>query len=171
MDYSSAITSCLSLLYVLTTLRVRFNCIRKEPNTVLSRLFHICKMSESGVSMFTDLSGPTTATFDNPYNAMLEGCNQDPRQIQQRYKTHREARNEQQKAKLLSPTFTGFLIDPILDKLRHDSSYVDPRNCLVFWAPPPLRIRSLVNEIQQRLLRVAPSKPPFSSEDRSTNYR
>ena len=115
-------------------------------------------MSKSESSTFTDLSGPAIPTHDNPYNAMLEGCNQDPKQIQQRYKTHREARNEQQKAKLLSTDFTGFSIDPVLDKLLHDPSYVDPRNCLVFWARPPLRIRTLVSEIQHRLLSVAPCK-------------
>ena len=94
------------------------------------------------------------------YNSMLEACSQDPLQIQQRYQIHREARNEQQKAKLLSPDFSGFSIDPVLEKLlnkKANPGYFDPRNCLVFWGRPPARIRNLVNNLQQHLLSVAPS--------------
>lgn len=68
-------------------------------------------------------------------------------------------RNEQQKEKLLSLDFTGFIIDPVLEKLLDEEAYPeykDPRNCLVFWARPPQRIRDLVDEIQKELLTIAP---------------
>lgn len=70
-------------------------------------------------------------------------------------------RNEQQKAKLLSPDFAGFVVDPVLEKLidrENNPGYEDPRNCLVFWARPPQRIRDLVNELQGELQEVVPSQ-------------
>ena len=121
-------------------------------------------------NVFTDLSGSTSITDGNPYNSMLESCSQDPLQIQERYQTHREARNAQQKAKLLSQDFSGFSIDPVLEKLLDQNAnpgYVDPRNCLVFWGRPPARIRVLVDTLQQRLLKLAPSTFPPKFE--STN--
>jgi hypothetical protein len=81
-------------------------------------------------------------------------------QIQNRYKTHRETRNEQQKAKILAPDFSGFSIDPILERLvRPDAypGYVDPRNCLVFWARPPKRVRELIGILQAQLREATPS--------------
>lgn len=83
------------------------------------------------------------------------------KQIQLRYKIHREARNEQQQVKLFAPGFMGFIIDPVLKKLLDQKAhpgYEDPRNCLVFWARPPQRVRELVDVIQKELLEVAPSK-------------
>lgn len=112
-------------------------------------------------NVFEDLSGTAGPTHGNPYDSMLEACGQDPLQIQQRYQIHRENRNKQQKAKLLSPEFDGFTIDPVLKRLidtETNPDYIDPRNCLVFWGRPPPRIRSLVNDLQQRLLSIAPSE-------------
>ena len=111
-------------------------------------------------NVFADLSGSMATKDGNPYNNMLEACSQDPRKIQQCYQIHREARNEQQKAKLLSPDFLGFTIDPVLEKLRNKEDhpdYIDPRNCLVFWGRPPARIRSLVDTLQQHLVDFASS--------------
>lgn len=111
-------------------------------------------------NIFEDLSGSSPATQGNPYNVMLEACSHEPQQIQLRYQNHRENRNKQQKTKLLSPDFAGFTIDPVLEKLlskETNPGYIDPRNCLVFWARPPARIRSLVDDLQQRLLKIAPS--------------
>ena len=51
------------------------------------------------------------------------------------------------------------MIDGVLHKLINPETnpgYVDPRNCLVFWARPPERIRQLVAFLQQRLLEYAP---------------
>ncbi len=89
-------------------------------------------------------------------------------QIQARYDTHRTNRNAQQRAKLLSPDFSGVTIDEILAKLEDPSiepDFQDWRNCLVFWARPPAKLRSLIEEIQKKLLEVAPSlwtMPPAS---------
>jgi len=86
--------------------------------------------------------------------------------IQARYSTHRTARNAQQKAKLLSPNFSGLILDPVLQRLEDptiEPGFTDPRHCLVFWARPPAHIRSLVVNIQQELLKLAPStfKHPY----------
>lgn len=82
-------------------------------------------------------------------------------EIQLRYKVHREARNQQQRAIMLSKDFSAFSMDPILVKLLDQEAnpgFVDPRNCLVFWARPPRRIRELVDGIQRELQEVAPSE-------------
>lgn len=53
------------------------------------------------------------------------------------------------------------MLDPVLQKLidaKEFPDHTDPRNCLVFWARPPQRIRKLVNVIQQKLVDIAPSK-------------
>lgn len=74
---------------------------------------------------------------------------------------HRTTRNAQQKAKLLSPDYSGLILDPILQRLMDPSiepGFEDFRHCLVFWARPPAHIRSLVDKIQQELLKLAPSK-------------
>ena len=36
--------------------------------------------------------------------------------------------------------------------------YQDPRHCLVFWARPPIAVRKLILEVQQKLLKVAPCR-------------
>ncbi|KAI9814129.1 MAG: transport between ER and Golgi ATPase protein [Phylliscum demangeonii] len=89
----------------------------------------------------------------------LSGLTTRKAQIQARYGTHRERRNEQQRARLLAPDFGGVRLDPILQRVhdpRIEPGYVDPRHCLVFWARPPGRIRRLVSQIQQLLQTVAP---------------
>ncbi|CZS98576.1 uncharacterized protein RCO7_04114 [Rhynchosporium graminicola] len=118
---------------------------------------------------FEDLSGVDISAYANPYDALLEACDNDaatlpalnrkPTQIQARYATHRSTRNGQQKKKLLSPDFSGLLLDPILQRLEEPSiepGFVDPRNSLVVWARPPAHIRSLVDQVQQKLLSLAP---------------
>ena len=126
---------------------------------------------------FTDLSGAVSSRSDNPYDALIEACANDSvslplyfnkskqliveAEIQIRYKTHRETRNEQQKAKILAPGFSGFNIDPILEKLVNPDAYpgyIDPRNCLVFWARPPECVRELVGTLQAQLRDLAPSQ-------------
>jgi hypothetical protein len=79
--------------------------------------------------------------------------------MQARYATHRLTRNAQQKAKILVPEFEELLIDPILQKLEDPSiepGFVDPRNCLVFWARPPSHVKELVGRVQSELRSVAP---------------
>ncbi|KAK4981959.1 hypothetical protein LTR66_009572 [Elasticomyces elasticus] len=106
---------------------------------------------------FEDLSGIQSGTFENPYDALIEACNNDP--IQARYTTHRTTRATQQKAKLLSPDFTGLIVDPILKRLEDptiEPGFTDPRHCLVFWARPPQQVKELIGAIQQKLLTAAP---------------
>lgn len=129
---------------------------------------------------FEDLSGIQSSSA-NPYDALIDACGGDSVrcfsfhnnsslttlkiQIQRRYQVHREARNEQQKAKLLDPNFPGWIIDPILEKLIHHEEYpqyADPRNCFVFWARPPEHLRSLISAIQTQLLKCKPGKPSLT---------
>lgn len=110
--------------------------------------------------LFQDLSGISTSKFDNPYDALISTSSDDPAQIQSRYQTHRSARNELQKANLLSPEFSGVSIDSILLRLERPSiepGFVDPRNCLVFWARPTEKIKHLIDRVQKELLTVAPN--------------
>jgi vesicle-fusing ATPase len=110
---------------------------------------------------FLDLSGIDTTAFANPYDALLEASQNDSRNLQERYSTHRTTRNAQQKAKLLAKDFSGVIVDPILQLLEDGKSveegYVDPRHCLVFWGRPEEHIRTLIGEVQQRLRKAAPS--------------
>jgi hypothetical protein len=81
--------------------------------------------------------------------------------LQDRYQLHRITRNGQQKAKILDESFTGWILDEHLVKLdgpQKDSSYEDPRHCLVFWARPPVKVRNLVEIIQQKLQDAAPGR-------------
>ncbi|WPH00150.1 Hypothetical protein R9X50_00297300 [Acrodontium crateriforme] len=109
---------------------------------------------------FEDLSGYKDPTTANPYDSLIEACNNDPAQIQARYDTHRINRNAQQKAKLLASDFAGVTIDEILAKLEdpaRNPGFEDWRNCLVFWARPPKVVRELIAEIQRKLIDVAPN--------------
>ena len=108
-----------------------------------------------------DLSGTTTPVTSNPYDGLITATNGDPAKLQARYQLHRITRNDQQKAKILSADFNGWILDEHLVKLdgiRKDPSYVDPRHCLVFWARPPKRVRMLVEIIQQKLKDAAPGE-------------
>lgn len=85
----------------------------------------------------------------------------DQRGLQERYHLHRVIRNEQQKAKILDQTFKGWILDEHLVKLdgpQRDPEYADPRNCLVFWARPPSRLRQLIEIIQAKLTDAAPGQ-------------
>ncbi|KAK0848487.1 hypothetical protein LTS02_014053 [Friedmanniomyces endolithicus] len=110
---------------------------------------------------FEDLSGQSTPSHsENPYDALLEACNNDPTQIQARYDTHRTNRNAQQRAKLLALDFPGVSVDEILAKLEDPSlepGFTDWRHCLVFWARPPESVKSLIAEVQRRLVSVVPN--------------
>ena len=110
---------------------------------------------------FQDLSGIDTSKFANPYNALLEASENSLQNLQERYSTHRSTRNAQQKEKLLDPTFSGVIIDPILSQIEASESseppFEDPRYCLVFWGRPAEHIRSLIENVQQKLKDVAPN--------------
>lgn len=83
--------------------------------------------------------------------------------LQEKYSNHRQTRNAQQKANLLSPTFPGLILDGILLR-RVDPTvspgYVDPRNSLVFWGRPPPHVRTLAAAIQAKLKEISPRTYP-----------
>jgi vesicle-fusing ATPase len=88
-------------------------------------------------------------------------------QIQTRYTTHRVTRNEQQKAKILDPSFSAWTLDPILAKLdgpNKNADFADERYCLVFWGRPPRHIRDMVADIQREIRDVAPGMSPLASK-------
>ncbi|TAQ87371.1 hypothetical protein B7494_g4307 [Chlorociboria aeruginascens] len=114
---------------------------------------------------YEDHSGIDIKAYANPYDALITACNNEPIQIQNRYEMHRTTRNTQQKMSLLSPDFPGLILDPILRKLLDhtiEPRFEDPRNCLVFWARPPIHIKELIGEIQKKLRDLAPNSltPP-----------
>lgn len=129
-------------------------------------------------NVYQDLSGVSIDCSENPYNALIKACHGQSvglisslysmselciiqSQIQALYTKHRETRNAQQKERMLSTDFPGLNIDNLLTKLNDPSiepGFVDPRNCLVFWARPPRHIKNLVHQLQQRLLSLSPSK-------------
>ncbi|KFZ16755.1 hypothetical protein V502_04921 [Pseudogymnoascus sp. VKM F-4520 (FW-2644)] len=115
--------------------------------------------STDAKNSFVDLSGVDSSSFSNPYDALIEACHDDPALLQEKYSAHRQTRNAQQKANLISPTFPGLILDGILLR-RIDPSvspgYVDPRNSLVFWGRPPPHVRTLAATIQAKLKEVSP---------------
>ncbi|KXJ90897.1 RNA ligase/cyclic nucleotide phosphodiesterase [Microdochium bolleyi] len=106
-----------------------------------------------------DLSGVVVKPGENPYNALIDACNDDPGQIQALYSAHRVKRNAQQKDKFLAADYKELVIDQHLRRLEDQSvepGYVDPRNCMVFWGRPPWHILELAEEVQRRLKAAAP---------------
>ncbi|KAK5084307.1 hypothetical protein LTR05_005383 [Lithohypha guttulata] len=118
-------------------------------------------MANIGYEDFSGASTPAVSGSSNPYDVLIGACHNDPATIQARYHAHRTARNAQQKEKILSSDFDGWKLDPILTKLEgpeglRDPNFTDPRNCLVFWARPPQKVRSLIQLVQQKLKHVVP---------------
>lgn len=134
-------------------------------------------------NVFEDLSGVSSSSYENPYNAMIDTCGSAlvclnlgkpsksakiaSKEIQARYARHRDARNAAQREKFFSKDFPGVSIDPILHKLVNPERYpdfADTRNCLVFWARPPRAVKTLIADLQQQLRSVAPSRYPPERE-------
>ncbi|EXJ77883.1 hypothetical protein A1O3_09042 [Capronia epimyces CBS 606.96] len=108
---------------------------------------------------FEDLSGTSVPQTANPYDGLIDACHGDPKLIQERYSAHRETRNAQQREKILSADFKGWILDEYLVKLdgpQKDESFTDPRHCLVFWGRPPQKVKNLIKVIQSKLLDAAP---------------
>ena len=81
--------------------------------------------------------------------------------MQERYQLHRATRNSRQKETILAEDFNGWILDDVLVKLdgpRKDPKFVDARNCLVFWARPPQKVKNLIDVVQQKLRDAAPGK-------------
>ncbi|KAJ9141802.1 DNA repair protein RecO [Pleurostoma richardsiae] len=107
-----------------------------------------------------DLSGVTIQPGQNPYDALVLACNNDPAGIQSLYSTHRVTRNAQQKQKFLSDDFNEVLIDPFLLRIEQpniEPGFKDHRNCLVFWARPPEHVLQLAARLQSMLKKAAPN--------------
>ncbi|OHE91979.1 hypothetical protein CORC01_12715 [Colletotrichum orchidophilum] len=107
-----------------------------------------------------DLSGIQILPGQNPYEAFIKACNDNPAEIQALYQGHRTKRNEQQKQKFIAPDFKELIIDPFLLRLENpemEPGFQDPRNCLVFWARPPDHIVRLSAHLQSLLKKAAPS--------------
>ncbi|RAR15377.1 AAA-domain-containing protein [Stemphylium lycopersici] len=104
---------------------------------------------------FEDLTGISTSAFDNPYDALIAACEDDP----EKYQLHRTTRNAQQKAKMLDQTFPGVTIDSILLRQQDptvEPGFQDPRHCFVFWGRPTQKVKDMIHRVQQELLTVAP---------------
>ncbi|KAI9697882.1 MAG: hypothetical protein M1820_007669 [Bogoriella megaspora] len=110
-------------------------------------------------NLYEDHSGVTAGNYENPYDALIEASEYDSDKLQAIYDKHRRARIEQQKVKLLDPNFQGVTPDPILQKLVYpdiEPGFKDTRNCLVFWARPPQKVRHLISEVQKKLQSILP---------------
>jgi len=121
--------------------------------------FNLVEFLNMASNVFEDLSGTSTPVSSNPYDSLI-AASENSSDIQARYTAHRQTRNGQQKAKILDSNFSGWTLDPYLVKLegpKKEAGYVDPRNCLVFWARPPEKVRSLIAVIQQKLRDFAPN--------------
>ncbi|KAI1270482.1 60S ribosomal protein L44 [Xylariaceae sp. FL1019] len=107
-----------------------------------------------------DLSGVVIKPGENPYNALIAACNNDPAEIQALYSAHRVRRNAQQKNKFLDPEFKELIIDPYLLRLENpqiEPGFKDTRHCMVFWGRPPIPCLELAGLIQQKLKEVCPN--------------
>ncbi|KAL3474330.1 RNA ligase/cyclic nucleotide phosphodiesterase [Aspergillus californicus] len=117
-------------------------------------------------------SNASQATI-NPFNQLLLDCQNNPKQIQSRYESHRSNRNAQQKEKLLHLDFPGWQVDEILAKLvaQEQASnidaesngtpvppapFTDHRHNLNLYARPPQHTRELIAEIHREISDVVP---------------
>ncbi|CAJ2502318.1 Uu.00g097120.m01.CDS01 [Anthostomella pinea] len=116
-----------------------------------------------------DLSGVVVKPGENPYNALIEACNDDPvelalftyvLQIQALYAAHRIKRNAQQADNFRAPAFNELIIDPYLLRLQDpliEPGFKDTRHCMTFWGRPPIHVLELAEAIQRRLKAAAPN--------------
>lgn len=124
-----------------------------------------------------DLSGIQLEPGENPYNALIKACNDDPvsdchsnlffptlqcqAEVQTLYSVHRTKRNGQQAEKFLSSDFKELVIDQTLLRLEDptvEPGFRDNRNCLVIWARPPDHVIRLASKVNELLKKAAPSE-------------
>ncbi|PHH88128.1 hypothetical protein CDD83_7932 [Cordyceps sp. RAO-2017] len=103
-----------------------------------------------------DASEAVPGRDENPYAAFIADCGDDAAEIQRRYEAHRAARNGQHARLLLAPDFGGLAVDSHLVRLEREPGFRDERNCLVFWARPPIHLLRLAGTLQEMLRQAAP---------------
>ncbi|KAI1380680.1 RNA ligase/cyclic nucleotide phosphodiesterase [Hypoxylon crocopeplum] len=107
-----------------------------------------------------DLSGVVMKLGENPYNALIEACNDEPAKIQALYAAHRVRRNAQQRDKFLASDYSELIIDPYLLRLENpqiEPGFKDTRYCMTFWGRPPIHVLELTEAIQKKLKAIAPN--------------
>ncbi|EAA26625.2 hypothetical protein GE21DRAFT_9062 [Neurospora crassa] len=116
--------------------------------------------SVDAISKLEHLSGVKIRPGENPYDALIQICNDHPAEIQSLYASHRLTRNLQQQQQFLSADFKELIVDPVLLRLERPSvqpGFRDPRHCLVVWARPPEHILKLASHLQTLLQNAAPN--------------
>ncbi|KAI0892195.1 RNA ligase/cyclic nucleotide phosphodiesterase [Annulohypoxylon nitens] len=106
-----------------------------------------------------DLSGVVIKPGENPYNALIEACDDEPAKIQELYAAHRVRRNAQQRDKFLASDYKELIIDPYLLRLENpqiEPGFKDTRYCMTFWGRPPIHVLELAEVIQKKLIAAAP---------------
>ncbi|OTB07108.1 hypothetical protein M426DRAFT_54379 [Hypoxylon sp. CI-4A] len=148
------------------SLRKSFRRVRRRPISFSLPSFHLAweeriRILESTdvKNKLEDLSGVVLKPGENPYNALIEACDDDPAKIQTLYAVHRVRRNAQQRDKFLASDFKELIIDPYL--LRLENPQIEPgfdeRYCMTYWGRPPIHILELAEAIQKKLQAVAPN--------------
>ncbi|KAJ5605969.1 60S ribosomal protein L44 [Penicillium lagena] len=120
----------------------------------------------------------TRETTQTPFQQVIASCENDPvspsdsceathaeqlpqKCMQEVYEKHRSTRNASYRKLILSPSFPGWIVDEVLQKLHaagEDSDpAIDPRHNMAFWARPPQHIRDMVSEIQREIRALAPT--------------
>ncbi|RFU77315.1 ureidoglycolate hydrolase [Trichoderma arundinaceum] len=106
-----------------------------------------------------DLSGIVLKPGENPYEAFIQACNNNPQELQALYHAHRTKRNALQKEKFLSSDYKELVIDQCLLRLENpkiEPGFRDERNCFVIWARPPTHIIELAAKVQGLLQQASP---------------
>ncbi|KAF4584084.1 ureidoglycolate hydrolase [Ophiocordyceps camponoti-floridani] len=93
----------------------------------------------------------------NPFTRIITDSENNTAKIQHLYACFRAEHTARSRQALLSPDFSGLLIDEHLVNLERRPGFRDGRHCLVFWARPPIHTLRLAEELQRRLRLVAPN--------------
>ncbi|KAJ5365099.1 Ribosomal protein L44e [Penicillium concentricum] len=99
--------------------------------------------------------GPVHVTAENQFQQLITRSENDPKQLQIAYETHRSNRNASFRNQICQPGFYEWKEDKILSKVlkaeKGSTDLADPRHNLAFWARPPQHIGDLIYKIQQEI--------------------